>query len=126
VSDDKDRKIQDLESAIKIQANAWKTLEAAENLELNRLRKQEFMAGQALRQLDSERGMNAFLTGEVEGLRSRLGAEAADERAKIVAWLKAPLIRLNNFDGFFRASDLATAEDLDDAATKIEAGEHLK
>lgn len=53
-------------------------------------------------------------------------AAAADERAKIVAWLKAPLIRLNNFDGFFRASDLATAEDLDDAATKIEAVEHVK
>lgn len=49
-----------------------------------------------------------------------------EERAKIVAWLKAPLIRLNNFDGFFRASDLATAEDLDDAATKIEAVEHVK
>lgn len=54
----------------------------------------------------------------------RAGQE--DERAKIVAWLKAPLIRLNNFDGFFRSSDLATAEDLDDAATKIYAGEHLK
>lgn len=60
----------------------------------------------------------AYLSGVAKGKE--------DEQAKIVAWLKAPLIRLNNFDGFFRSSDLATAQDLDDAATKIEAGEHLK
>jgi hypothetical protein len=75
--DDKDQRIADLENAIKIQAAAVKTLEAAEDRELNKLRKQEVDMHQALRQLESEREMNAILTDEIERLR-----------AKIVEWLR--------------------------------------
>ena len=104
---DKDQRIADLENAIKIQAAAVKTLEAAEDRELNKLRKQEVEARQALRQLDSEREMNAILTGAVELLEAAVTQAAADERAKIVAWLRK--------DGI-----------LDWLADEIEAEEHLK
>ena len=78
------------------------------------------LIGQALRQLDSERGMNAFLTGEVEGLRSRLGAEATDERAKIVAHIVQVADRIKN------DPDGIAWGHLQAMAIVIEAGEHLK
>lgn len=116
--DDKDRKIQDLEAAIKVQAAAFKVWEAAEDRELNRLRKQEIEAQQALRQLNSERKMNAFLTGEVEGLRNRFGTDAAtEERTKIVAWLM-------NEESDYRSTKYA--EFVEIIRKDIEAGEHLK
>jgi RecA/RadA recombinase len=111
--DDKDQRIADLENAIKIQASAVKTLEAAEDRELNKLRKQEVDMHQALRQLESEREMNAILTNEIEQLRVDINEAfidgAADERAKILAWL-------NDHRGG-RALVFAKL---------IEAGEHLK
>jgi hypothetical protein len=104
--DDKDQRIADLENAIKIQASAVKTLEAAEDRELNKLRKQEVDMHQALRQLESEREMNAILTDEIERLRAELDTTRLDERAKIVAWLRKETWGI--------------------AAGCIEAGEHLK
>jgi hypothetical protein len=104
--DDRDQRIADLENAIKIQAAAVKALEAIEDRELNKLRKQEVEARQALRQLDSEREMNAILTDEIERLRAELDTTRLDERAKIVARLRYWFI--------------------DTAANAIEAGEHLK
>jgi hypothetical protein len=86
--DDKDQRIADLENAIKIQAAAVKALEAIEDRELNKLRQQEVDMHQALRQLESEREMNAILTGAVELLEAAVTQAAADERAKIVAWLR--------------------------------------
>jgi hypothetical protein len=110
--DDKDQRIKDLENAIKIQAAAVKTLETAENRESNRLRKQEVEARQALRQLDSEREMNAILTDEVERLRPALRQAALDERDKIVAWLQMVKDDYRDPDGKL--------------ADRVKAGEHLK
>jgi len=107
--DDKDQKIKDLENAIKIQAQAVKNWEAAENRELNRLRVEKFEWLEALRQLESEREMNAILTGAVELLEAAVTQAAADERAKIVAWLREPMDHRCQFT----------------AAAAIEAGEHL-
>ena len=108
--DDRDQRIADLENAIKIQAAAVKTLEAAEDRELNKLRKQEVDMHQALRQLESEREMNAILTDEIERLRAELDTTRLDERAKIVAWLRKPIDHRDQFT----------------VANAIEAGEHSK
>jgi uncharacterized small protein (DUF1192 family) len=105
--DDKDQRIADLENAIKIQAAAVKLLEAIEDRELNKLRKQEVDMHQALRQLESEREMNAILTDEIERLRAELDTTRLDERTKIVEWLRK--------DGI-----------LGWLADEIEAEEHLK
>jgi hypothetical protein len=57
--------------------------------------------------------MNISLADELKALRSRLGTEAADERAKIVAWL--------------RAQNRLASLDLEKIlANDIELGEHLK
>ena len=118
MTEDKDRKIQDLEKAIKVQANAFRTFIAGEGRELNILRKQEFEATHALRQLDSEREVNAILTDEVEQLEIRLGTEAANERAKTLTFLRG--------EAQIMAAGIQAQNMLLEAAAKIEAGEHLK
>lgn len=57
--------------------------------------------------------MNLSLADELKGLRSRLGTEAAEERAKIVTWLK--MVKDEYSDSY--------VAELPD---RVEAGEHLK
>lgn len=57
--------------------------------------------------------MNVSLADELKGLRSRFGTEAADERAKIVAWLK--MVKDEYSDSY-----------VTELADRVEAGEHLK
>lgn len=71
-----------LTTAIRLQANAIRTLRMCEETEINRLRKLEFKAQIAGFTLDSERAANALLTednerlnAEVERLRAELGGK---------------------------------------------------
>ena len=66
--------------AIKVQASAVKTLQAAEDSEINVLRSKATEAHRAVVTLDSERAMNATLTEEID----RLSAELAKERERRV------------------------------------------
>ena len=62
--------------------------------------------------------MNVSLADELKALRSRIGTEAADERAKIVAWLRD--------DALSHIRGGVAEKALLGLATDIEAGEHLK
>jgi predicted esterase YcpF (UPF0227 family) len=71
-----------LTKAIRLQADAIRTLHMCEETEINRLRKLVFKAQIANFTLDSERAANALLTednerltAEVERLRAELGGE---------------------------------------------------
>lgn len=64
--------IERLRDAIKVQANAVRSLHYSETTEINRLRKTEREAHIAIETLDSERKANAILTAEIERLRKAL------------------------------------------------------
>lgn len=66
--------IERLREAIKVQANAVRSLHYSETTEINRLRKTEREAHIAIETLDSERKANALLTDEIERLREALGS----------------------------------------------------
>ena len=70
--DAKDKRIEELEAAIKRQAGAAKTLRNATLAEVQHIRDNERKEYAAIRTLDSERDANAILTDENDALKARI------------------------------------------------------
>jgi hypothetical protein len=73
-ADKAEAELAEAKQALKVQASAIKTLQAAEDTEINVLRKGATDAHRAVATLDSERAMNATLTEENERLQAELAA----------------------------------------------------
>jgi len=101
--------------AMRVQASAVKTLQAAEDSEINILRAKSTEAYRATATLDSERAMNATLTEEVE----RLTVELAAERAKGERMREALEPFSDKAHYWLERDDIHGLDDDDECATEI-------
>ena len=86
LSDAKDKRIEELEAAIKRQAGAAKTLRNLTLAEVQHIKDKERQEYLATKTLDSERDANRILTDENETLQAKLDEETKANAKEVAVW----------------------------------------